>query len=101
MKYFLYKLIPPRPNFPAHITPLEADLMKEHSTYWRSMIARGMVIAFGPVADSNGSYGICIMRLDGYADPRALAVNDPCISANMGFGFEIHPMPNVVHVQEG
>jgi len=28
MKYLLYKLIPPRPTFPADMTPAEAKLMQ-------------------------------------------------------------------------
>ncbi len=47
MKYFFCKLIPPRLDFVQTITPAEAQLMQEHGAYWKSMMDRGLVAAFG------------------------------------------------------
>jgi len=96
MKYFLLKLIPPRPIFPADMTPQEAKLMQEHSEYWRHLMSKGLVAVFGPVSDPKGTYGIAVLQLDDDADANALGSNDPTIKANAGFRFEVYSMPQVV-----
>ena len=96
MSYFFYKLIPPRPTFPADITPEEAGLMQQHVAYWRGKMAEGQVLAFGPVADPKGSFGIGILRLEDDTDPERLAASDPVVAAGVGFHCEIHRMPNLV-----
>ena len=78
------------------MTPAERDLMREHVAYWTELMKEGRVIAFGPVADPKGSYGIGIIQLEQGADANALGANDPIILAHAGFGFEIHPMPQLV-----
>lgn len=96
MNYFLYKLTPPRPTFPGDMTPAEGNLMREHVAYWAGHMKEGRVMAFGPVADPKGSYGIGIIQLEDGEDAQALAAADPVIAANVGFGFEVHPMPRLV-----
>lgn len=96
MNYFLYKLNPPRLSFPADMTPAERTLMQEHAVYWRGLMQKGWVIAFGPVADPKGAYGIAILRLEDGSNANPLCANDPVIRADAGFSFELHPMPSVV-----
>ena len=98
MHYFFYKLIGPRPSFPADMTTAEAKLMSEHSAYWKALMKQGKVVAFGPVADPKGPYGIAIVQLlDGdLSDARELAINDPVLKAEIGFSFEVHPMLSLV-----
>jgi uncharacterized protein YciI len=96
MKYFLYKLIPPRPTFPADMTPAEAELMKGHSAYWRHLMSKGLVVVFGPVSDPKGAYSIAVIQLEDDADANALGMNDPTIKANVGFKFELYSMPQAV-----
>ncbi len=96
MKYYVFELIPPRPTFPADITPAEAKLMQEHVRYWRGLMDKGLVAVFGPVADPKGTYGIAVLQLPDDADAHSLGENDPTIRANAGFGFEVHPMPDAV-----
>jgi len=96
MNYFLYKLMPPRPTFPADMTPAEGILMREHVAYWAALMKQGRVLAFGPVADPKGSYGIGIIQLEDAEDAQALGARDPVIVANAGFGYEVHPMPRLV-----
>lgn len=55
------------------------------------------MLAFGPVADPKGAYGIAVAQLENGADTLPLADNDPVIKANAGFSFEIHPMPQLRH----
>ncbi|MGH8397320.1 MAG: YciI family protein [Gammaproteobacteria bacterium] len=96
MNYFLYKLNTPRPTFPADITPAESKLMQEHSMYWRELMKKGLVVAFGPVADPKRPYGIAIIQLQDNSDAKALGANDPVIKAKAGFNFEVYPMPSVI-----
>ncbi len=97
MKYFFCKLMPPRADFVQTITPAEGQLMQEHGAYWREMMDRGLVAAFGLVADPNGAYGVGILTLaDGGDDVQALTSADPTIKAGVGFRYEIYPMPRAV-----
>jgi uncharacterized protein YciI len=92
MKYFLFKLIPPRPTFALDMTDTEARLMQEHIVYWKGLTESGLVIVFGPVADPKGTYGVAILEVEEEMDVNALGVNDPTIKANAGFQFEVYPM---------
>ncbi|HVC28646.1 MAG TPA: YciI family protein [Gammaproteobacteria bacterium] len=97
MRYFFYQLNSPRPSFPADITPAETQLMQAHAMYWRGLMAKGMVLAFGPVADPKGSFGIAVVRLEEGVDEQLLAANDPINKADIGFHFNIFPMPQLLH----
>ena len=77
MKHFLYKLIPPKPTFPADMTSLEAKIMQEHSAYWRNLMKKGFVVVFGPVSDPQGTYDVAVVQLEDDADANALGMNDP------------------------
>jgi uncharacterized protein YciI len=96
MKYFFYKLIAPRPTFIRDISAEEAKLMGEHAAYWKALMDKGLVVAFGPVADPNQSYGIGILEVDEDVDVAAFGLDDPAIKADVGFKFEVHPMPRVI-----
>ncbi len=96
MKYFLFKLIPPRPTFAQDLTEAEAKLMQKHAAYWQILMDRGLVVAFGPVLDPKGGYGVGIVELEDTADPNDLGVNDPTIKANVGFRFEVYSMPRLM-----
>ena len=96
MKYFLYKLIPPRPTFAQDMTDAEAKLMQQHAAYWKSLMDRGLVIVFGPVSDPKGVYGVAVLELEEEADANALGGNDPTIKANVGFNFEVYPMDRAI-----
>lgn len=96
MKYFFYRLLPPRPSFPADASEAELGIMRQHVAYWAEHMQKGRVIALGPVFDPRGNYGIGIIRLQDGEDPQPLGENDPAIRAGAGFGFEFHPMPQVM-----
>lgn len=70
--------------------------MDDHADYWRGLMAKGHVVAFGPVADGAGAYGIGIVQFEDDTAVRAFADNDPTIKANVGFRFEVQPMPRGV-----
>ena len=94
-KYFLCKLIPPRPTFAQDMTEAEAKLMQQHAAYWKNLMARGLVIIFGPVADPKGVYGVAILELE-EEDANGLGADDPTIKANVGFKFEVYPMDRAI-----
>jgi uncharacterized protein YciI len=96
MAYFFFKLIPPRATFPADITPAEASLMQQHVVYWRGHMAEGKMLAFGPVADPKGTFGMGLLRLEDGTDPQRLVDGDPVVAAGVGFHCEVHPMPSLV-----
>ncbi len=96
MKYYYCKLIPPRPDFVQTMTAGEGQLMQQHGAYWKAMMDRGLTAAFGLVADPAGAFGVGILTLDDDADPHALTSQDPTMKANVGFVYEIHPMPRAV-----
>jgi uncharacterized protein len=62
-KYFLLKLVAPRPTFPSDITETEALVMKEHGDYLKGFVDRGMVIVMGRVMDPAGPWGVAIVEL--------------------------------------
>jgi len=70
--------------------------MSDHATYWRDLMGKGHVVAFGPVADGAGAYGIGIVQFEDDAEVRSFADNDPTIKSNAGFRYEIQPMPRGV-----
>lgn len=100
MKYFMCKLIPPRKTMRFGISPVDRNSMKKHADYWWGLFSKGKVIAFGPVDDPHGSFGLVILRLPDLAKPleeaRLLCENDP-VHSEIGFTYQISVMPAVVH----
>ena len=96
MKHYLYKLIPPRADFARTMTPEEMAVMQSHVGYWTNQMKLGNAIAFGPVSDPIGDYGIGIVQLADDKDPVTLRDGDPAMKANIGFRTEIFPMPMLV-----
>ena len=50
-------------------------------------------MAFGPVADPKGGWGLGVLRVSDEAELRALEAADPAIRANIGMRYEALPMP--------
>jgi uncharacterized protein len=96
MKYFFIKLIPPRPTFPMDMTEAERAIMQEHSIYWAKIMKEGKVVAYGPVMDPNGAFGIAVVELEDDAAAQSIAENDPAIISMSGFRFELHQMPDAI-----
>jgi uncharacterized protein YciI len=96
MKYFLTKLIPPRPTFAQDMTEAEAQVMRDHVAYWTDLAERGTAIVFGPVADPKGAWGVGILEVADEAEVQSLTANDPVMQAALGATYEILPMPRAV-----
>lgn len=99
MKYFLCKLKPPRPTFPADISERERAIMGEHFAYWSGLLGRRQAIVYGPVADPSGSWGVGIVEVEGRSDVDALTANDPVILASAGFSYETFEMPQMIRAR--
>lgn len=93
---YFCKLHPPRADFAQTLTTDEAQLMKEHAGYLRAFAAKGWAVAFGPVADPAGTYGVGIWEVPDGTDVAAISSDDPVIKSGLGFRYEIHPMPGLV-----
>lgn len=69
------------------------QIMKEHGAYWRDLVDKGNVIAFGLVADPSGAFGVGLVEFDDLDQARAFTDNDPTIKSGRGFSFDLLPMP--------
>jgi len=95
-KHFLCRLIPPRRDFAATMSPDEVTVMQNHVVYWRSQLQRGVAIVFGPVADPTGDWGVGIVAAPDRAAVEAMRDADPAILSGRGFRYEILPIPQLV-----
>jgi hypothetical protein len=96
MKGFVFRLIPPRPTFPLDMSDDEKATMLEHAEYWAGLAREGSVVAFGPVNDPAGPYGIGIVLTDSQSDAERIRDNDPAMISPHGFSAEIAPMISLV-----
>jgi hypothetical protein len=53
-------------------------------------------VAFGPVADPGGAFGVAVWEVPDEVDVAAICAADPTIKSGTGFRYEIHPMPALV-----
>jgi len=60
-KHFFVKLIPPRVTFMMDMTDAEKAIMQQHVVYWSKLLEKGTAIAYGPVLDPKGPYGVGII----------------------------------------
>ena len=90
-KYFVLKLIPPRPTFAEDMTEKERDIMKQHATYWKDKADHGIAVVYGPVLDPKGMYGLGIIEVDNEDQALTFAANDPTVKSGLN-KVEINPM---------
>ena len=93
---FVYRLIAPRPSFATDMTEQERATLTEHGRYWQQLMADGKALAFGPVNDPAGSYGLGLLVADDLAEAEALRDADPAVLASHGLRAEIAPMLRLV-----
>jgi hypothetical protein len=92
-KYFALYLLPPRPDFAQTMTEEERATMMNHVAYWTDLMSKGLVVAFGPVFDPAGVYGLGIVCVTSDDQLYSLMENDPANGLNR---YEAHPMNAVV-----
>lgn len=93
MPVFCVRLLPPRPSFPADLTPEEGEAMMRHVAYWTELAKAGQALLFGPVADPKGNWGLGVIQAEDEAALEALLANDPVRQADLGFSQEVLLMP--------
>jgi uncharacterized protein YciI len=90
-RYFVFKLIPPRPTFAEDMTEGERDIMTQHAAYWTDKADKRIAIVFGPVLDPKGVYGLGIIEVDNEDQAYTLATKDPAVESGLQ-RVEIYPM---------
>jgi uncharacterized protein len=80
---FLYRLLPPRPTFNQDMTAEESEVFEEHGSYWMGLLQRGTAVAYGPVLDPAGVWGLAIIDLDDEATAGAVVDDDPAVSSGV------------------
>jgi uncharacterized protein YciI len=93
---FVYRLIGPRDTFPFDMSAEERATMIAHAGYWSALAKQGAVLAFGPVDDPDGPYGIGIIIAESRAQAEQIRDDDPAIRSPHGFRAEIAPMLRLV-----
>ena len=78
------------------MTDAEKKIMHEHSVYWRSHMEKGGILAYGPVADPRGPWGVGIVNMKSSKEVEDFGNNDPAMKSKAGFTFEFYPMPTLV-----
>lgn len=96
MRGFFFRLIPPRADFAQTMTEDERATMTAHFGYWSDLSREGRVLAFGPVQEPAGTYGIGIVLAEDLAEARAIADGDPASASPHGFRTEVAPMLSLV-----
>jgi len=92
-KYFVLKLNPPRPTFVQDMTAEERTIMQKHVVYWTNLMNKGFVVAFGPVLDPAGVYGLGIISVESDELLKTMMQEDPANGLNR---YEWYPMMAVV-----
>jgi len=80
---FLFQLVPPRADFAQTMTADEQQAMAGHQDYWRTLLAAGKVVVYGPVADPEGVWGLGVVRAADRAEVLELGNRDPSVSAGV------------------
>ena len=91
-RFFFCRLVPPRATFAQDITPAEGAAMRSHAAYLAQNMEAGTVMAFGPVDDPAGRWGLALIRARDEAHVQQITADDPVISAGIGCRYEILPM---------
>jgi uncharacterized protein len=89
--HFFLKLIPPRPTFAEDMNEAEREVMGRHAEYLAGLLMKGTGLAFGPVFDPAGVFGMGIVEAEDEAAARAITDNDPVVLAGIG-RYEVFPM---------
>jgi uncharacterized protein YciI len=93
---FVFRLIPPRPDFATTMSDDERALMTAHSEYWSDLIAQGRCVAVGPVDDPAGGYGLGVVLAEDLAGAEDIRDKDPAMAPGSEFRTEIAPMYRLV-----
>jgi uncharacterized protein YciI len=90
-KHYFMKLIPPRPTFAQDMSPEERLLMQEHIRYMQEHFVAGRVLIYGPVAASDGGFGMAVLEVADEEEARRFVDGDPTAKTGLN-RFELSPM---------
>ena len=99
-RYFVCKLITPRPTFMEDMSEAEGAALGAHVQYWTELLEKKKVLLFGPVGDPAGVWGLGIVAASDEKEVDALAKNDPAIASGLGFDYQVMPMLRAVVATE-
>ena len=88
-KQFVLYLNPPRSTFAQDMSDEERHIMQQHVRYWNDLMSKGNVLAFGPVLDPSGVYGIGIVEVENEDQVKTFITNDPANGLN---SYQYFPM---------
>ena len=91
--YFFIKTQNPRPTFHLDMTTEERSIMQRHVAYWSEKATQGIAIAYGPVMDPKGVYGIGVYKVGDETEMHELLKHDP---ANGLLQYKVLPMANAI-----
>jgi uncharacterized protein YciI len=78
------------------MTPAEAQVMRAHVEYWTELASQGIALAFGPVADPQGPWGLGIIAAPDSEALERLQTQDPAILGRIGMRYETLPIVQLV-----
>ncbi len=96
MPYFLLRLRHRRASFPFDADAAEKAAMAAHSAFWLTQTERGRALAVGPVFDPAGAWGMALVEVADDDEARDLLSKDPVIEADLGFTYEVLPVPSLL-----
>jgi uncharacterized protein YciI len=90
-QHVFFRLIPPRPTFAQDMSEGERALMGEHAAYLHGYFELGTILAYGPVFDPAGTFGIALFDVEDIAEAQRIADADPTIRAGLNT-YSLAPM---------
>jgi uncharacterized protein len=84
MATFVFRLIAPRPTFALDMSDEERDIMVRHAAHWAPYLESGQMVAFGPILDGTGSWGLGVVETDDEQELRLFADKDPVVTTGTG-----------------
>jgi uncharacterized protein len=77
------------------MTEAEAAVMREHVAYWQALADKGIAVAFGPVADPAGFWGVAIVEAETEDEAQAIRAADPVVLSDLG-PVDVYSMPSAI-----
>ena len=72
--------------------------MKEHGAFLDQLLAKGIIVAHGPVIEGDSGYGVSLYRIEDDADITQFTSEDPIVKNGIGH-YEHYFMPHLSYRQ--
>jgi uncharacterized protein len=59
----------------------EGEVMQRHAGYWQDLLGREVAVAYGPVMDPEGSWGLGLLDVEDENEAREIAERDPAVES--------------------